>query len=126
MPGANACNLAETLVRLAGKPGDALKAVANSNADGVNELILLEDGRDGDLLLEELEAKVDLVLDASTVELDLHNVGPLLPDLDEADLRVRDDADDLAVLGHARELAVDLVLLVGVVLGSVLGEGLLL
>ena len=115
-----------------GKPGhapaggDALKAVANSDADGVNELILLEDGVDGDLLLEELEAKVDLFLDASTVELDLHDVGPLLaPDLDEADLRVRDDADDLAVLLHARELAVDLVLL-GVVLGSVLGEGLLL
>ena len=104
-------------VRLAGRPGhapaggDALKAVANSDADGVNELILLEDGRDGDLLLEELEAKVDLGLRRSTVELDLHDVGPLLPDLDEADLGVRDDADDLAVLGHARELAVDLVLL---------------
>ena len=132
MPGTNTGNLAETLVRLArkllGSPtgGHTLETVTLGDGNAVDHLVLLEDGVDLDGLLEDAVSKVDLVDDGAAVDLDLHEMGLLLLERRLADLGVRKDTDDGAVLLHALELAGDGgALVLGVVLG-VLGEGLLL
>ena len=132
MPGTDTGDLAETLVGLArqllGAPtsGDTGEAVALGDGDNVDHLVLLEDGVDRDGLLEEAVAELDLVGDGATVDLDLHEVGLLLLEGRLADLGVRQDADDAAVLLDALELAGDRgAAVLGVLLG-VLGEGLLL
>lgn len=132
VPSTNTSNLAETLVRLArkllGAPtlGDTGETVTLGDGDNVNHLVLLKDGVDGDGLLEELLAKVDLVGNGATVDLDLHEMGLLLLEGGLADLGVGEDTDDGAVLLHALELAGDGgARALGVLLG-VLGEGLLL
>lgn len=131
MPGTDASNLAETLVSLTGQAlgsptgGNTLETVTLGNGDGVDELTLLEDGLNGDLLLEETDGVVDLLGDGATVNLDLHDVGLLLATTNKASLGVGDDTDDLAVLLDTLEIAVDgdLLLALSVVLG-ILGEGL--
>mmetsp|Transcript_29098 Transcript_29098/g.68072 ORF Transcript_29098/g.68072 Transcript_29098/m.68072 type:complete len:263 (+) Transcript_29098:492-1280(+) len=130
MPRADASDLAETLVRLAGELGDVppgdntLEAVTLGDGHAVDHLVLLEDALDGHLLLEELVPKVHLVGDLATVDLDLHDVGLLLADRGLGDLGVGDDADDLAVLLDLLELLLRVLRLVALLLG-VLGEGLL-
>lgn len=132
MPSTDTSNLSETLVsltrKLLGAPtgGDTAESVTLGDGDNVNDLILLEDGIDGDGLLEEVLAEVDLLGDGATVDLDLHKVGLLLLEGGLADLGVSQDTDDGAVLLDALELAVDGgTAVVGVLLG-VLGESLLL
>ena len=132
MPSTDTSDLTQTLVsltrKLLGTPtgSDTLETVTSSNGNHVNHLVLLENGVDGDGLLEEVVAEVDLVGDGTTVDLDLHEVGLLLLERGLADLGVGEDADDGAVLLHALELAGDgSAAGLGVLLG-VLGEGLLL
>lgn len=132
VPGTDTSNLAETLVSLArkllGAPtgGDTAETVTLGDGNDINHLILLEDGVDGDGLLEEVLAEVDLVGDGATVDLDLHEVGLLLLEGSLADLGVGEDTDDGAVLLHALELTGDGgAAVLGVLLG-VLGESLLL
>lgn len=132
MPSTDTSNLSETLVSLTGKllgaptGGNTAESVTLGDGDNVNDLILLEDGVDGDGLLEEVLAEVDLLGDGATVDLDLHKVGLLLLEGGLADLGVSQDTDDGAVLLDALELAVDGgTAVVGVLLG-VLGESLLL
>jgi len=132
MPGTDTGDLAETLVGLArqllGTPtgGDTGVTVTLGDGDNINHLILLEDGVDGERLLEETVAELDLVSDGATVDLDLHKMGLLLLEGSLADLGVRKETDDSAVLLDALELAVDgRTAVLGVLLG-VLGEGLLL
>jgi hypothetical protein len=103
--------------------------VAPRGAEDVDHLVGVEDRVHGHLLLEEALGVVDLGRDVrAAVDLDLHDVGLLLAELELLHLRVRDDAHDGAVLLDALELAVD-VLLAAVgraVLGRVLGHGLAL
>lgn len=107
---------------------DTLGTVTLGDTDGINALVLLEDLTDGDLLLELLVAEIDLLLDVTTVDLDLHDVGLVLSLLDETVLGSNDNADDGGVLLDALDVTVDglLVLLVELVLLGVLGEGLFL
>ena len=132
VPRADTGDLAETLVGLArellGAPtrGDTVVTVTLGDGNAVNHLVHLEDGVDGDGLLEELVAEVDLVLDGATVDLDLHEVGLLLLKRRHADLGVGQDTDDGAVLLDALELAGDGGAVVLRVALGVLGEGLLL
>ena len=127
VPRANAGDLAETTVSLARKTGDAptgddtVVTTATGDTHEVDHLERREDTLDVNLLLEEVEAEVDLLGGGATVDLDLEDVGLLLAKLDLLDLRVGDDADDLAVLLHAGELLVDVSLVVGPLL-AVLGE----
>jgi hypothetical protein len=132
MPSTDTSDLSETLVGLArkllGTPtgGDTVVSVTLGNGNDINHLILLEDARDVDGLLEELLAEGNLVGDGATVDLDLHKVGLLLLERGLSDLSVGEDTDDGAVLLDALELAGDGgTVVLGVLLG-VLGESLLL
>eukprot|EP00047_Mylnosiga_fluctuans_P001240 m.219486 g.219486 ORF g.219486 m.219486 type:complete len:414 (-) comp10174_c0_seq1:18-1259(-) len=133
MPRANAGHLAQTLVGLAGQladtptVGDTLETVTLGDTDDVDLLVLLEDSRDANLLLEVLLDPVDLLLDGAAVDLDLGQVGLLGAEGQLVHLSVGEDADDLAVLDNAVQLLLELLLalLGGQVLG-VLGESLLL
>lgn len=132
VPGANTGDLAETTVGLARKAGDAptggdtLVTLTLSDTDSVNELGVGEDVVDGHGLLEEGDGEVDLVSDGTAVDLDLHDVGLLLPLVELADLSVGDDADHRAILLDAGNLTIEDLGLVGGDGLLVLGEGLLL
>jgi hypothetical protein len=131
VPRSDTGNLAQTLVGLArqllGSPtgSNTLVSLTLGDGDDVDNLVLLEDGVDRDGLLEQVAGELDLLLDGSTVDLDLHQVGLLLLERGLADLGVGEDADDSAVLVDAGKLVGDVLSTVGVLLG-VLGEGLLL
>lgn len=132
MPCTDTSDFAETLVSLARKllgappAGDTGETVTLGNSDNINHLVLLEDGVDGDGLLEEAVSKIDLVGNGSTVDLDLHKVGLLLLERSLADLRVGKNTDDSAVLLDPLEVLSDGSTAVLSVLLGVLGEGLLL
>merc|ERR1719367_728160 len=131
MPGADTGDLAETLVRLAGKllgvpPGsDALESFSLGDTDQVNHLVLGEDILNGDGLLE--HAVVDLVGDRSAVQLDLHDVGLLLTLAQKLLLGVNNQPHHLAVLFDLSQVFLDF-LLTGLIfpLHAGLGESLLL
>merc|ERR1719367_41976 len=133
MPGADTGNLAETLVRLAGKllgvpPGsDALESFSLGDTDQVNHLVLGEDILDGDGLLEHAVGVVDLVGDRSAVELDLHDVGLLLTLAQKLLLGVSNQPHHLAVLFDLGQVLLNF-LLAGLIfpLHAGLGESLLL
>jgi len=132
MPGTDTSDLAETLVGLARKllgaptSSDTGVTVTLGDGDDIDHLVLLEDGVDGDRLLEEAVAELDLVGNGATVDLDLHKVGLLLLKGSLADLGMGQNTDDGAVLLDALELAGDGgAVVLGVLLG-VLGESLLL
>jgi len=133
MPRANASNLAETLVSLAGETastptsGDTLETLTLGNGNGINNLILIEDGLDWDLLLKETIGIFDLISGSTTIDLDLKDVGLLLAEIDLGDLSVGDHTHNRAVLGDASKLTIDglLTLGIGELLG-VLGKGFLL
>jgi len=84
MPCTNTSDLSQTLVCLSGQllgspsAGDTLETVTLGDGNGINHLILLEDGIDLNWLLKQTMAEVDLVRNASTVDLDLHQVRLLL------------------------------------------------
>lgn len=135
MPSTNASDLAETLVSLAGQTtgsptlGDSLETLTLGDGKDVDHLAFLEDGSNGDGLLEVLESEVDLIGGGlSSVDLDLHDVSLLLANLDLTDLGVGDGAHNRSKLTDAVQITIDGLLLgLGViVLLGVLGEGLLL
>ena len=76
MPGTNTGDLAETLVSLAwellGVPSgsDAVVTATLGDTDGVDHLVLGEDGVDGDLFLEVVVAPLNLLGNGATVDLD--------------------------------------------------------
>lgn len=132
MPGTDTSDLAETLVSLArkllGTPtvSDTLESVTLCHGNDIDDLVLLEDGGDGYGLLEKAVRKLDLVSDSATVDLNLHEVGLLLAETSLANLGVRKNTDDSAVLADTLELAGNgLAAILGVLLG-VPGEGFLL
>ena len=124
MPCTDTSDLAETLVRLArellGAPtvGYTLETVTLGDGNYIDNLVLLEDGADGDGLFEKAVGELDLVGDGAAVDLDLHQMGLLLGKTGLADLGVGEDADDGAVLADALELTCDaLAAVLGVLLG---------
>ena len=131
MPCTNASNLSETLSCLAGKfsgaptSGDTLETLTLGNSENINVSVLLEHTVDADLLLKETARPLHLLGNGSTVDLDLHEVGLLLSDVQVANTSVGDDTDSGAILLDAVELTLQ-VLGVGGVALVVLGESLLL
>merc|ERR1719438_201732 len=133
MPSSNTSDLSQTLVGLPGQllgvppGGDALESVTLGDANNVHHLVLGEHGGDGDLFLEVIPGEGDLVSDGASVELDLHDVGLLLPPSEDLHLSVADDTDDSAVLLHLSQILLNLLLSQVISpLGAGLGEGFLL
>merc|ERR1719245_2064776 len=83
VPGADARDLAQPAVCLAGQPGDAptrddaVDPVALRGADDIYHLVLLEDVGDLDLLLEEADAEINFLCSGAAIDLDLLDVGLL-------------------------------------------------
>lgn len=131
VPSTNTGNLSQTSVglswQLLGTPsvGDTLETVTLGDGNDIDHLVLLENRVDGDGLLKVLLGPVDLVLDGTTVDLDLSEVGLLLGQWGLLDLGVDQSSDDGGVLGDSGQLTVDLLTVLRV-LGGVLGESLLL
>ena len=104
MPCTNTGDLAETLVSLAwellGVPSgsDTVVTATLGDTNGVDHLVLGEDGVDGDLLLEVVVAPLDLLGNGATVDLDLDQVGLLLAEGESLHLSVADGADGDGVL----------------------------
>jgi hypothetical protein len=133
MPGTDTGDLTETLVCLTGKlldtpsVGDTLESTTLGSTNDVKVLVHLEDGSDWDGLLEEAGGELKLLGDGATVNLDFHDVSLLLTKVELLDLSVGKNADDLAVLGHAGNLGIEVLLtLRGVALLKVLAESFLL
>jgi len=133
MPGTNTGDLAETLVSLAwellGVPSgsDAVVTATLGDTNGVDHLVLGEDGVDGDLLLEVVVAPLDLLGNGTTVDLDLDQVGLLLAEGESLHLSVADGTDGDGVLLEKSQVTVNgLLAILGLVLLGGLGESLLL
>jgi hypothetical protein len=128
MPGADASDLAETLVSLAGQllrvptRSDTLESLSLGDTDAIDHLVLGEDLLDGNLLLEVIASEVNLIGDGSTVQLDLDNVSLLLTATQQLLLGVADHADHLAILLHLGKVLLDLFL-AGIVLPLLAGLG---
>lgn len=132
MPGSNTGDLSATSVRLALQSLDSeslhhtLGSLTLGHSHNVKALAVLKHLRHLNLLLEVVLGEGDLVLDGSSIELDLHDVGLVLSETELADLGGDDDTDDAAVLDDAGNVLGDWLggtLLISV---GILGEGLLL
>ena len=132
MPCTNASHLAETLVCLAREltstptVSNTLEAMTLRDGNNIHNLVLLEHRANLDRLLEEAMGVLDLVRDAASIDLDLHKMRLLLLEACLADLCVRKDTHDGAVLANALELACDGLAAVLCVFLGVPGEGLFL
>jgi len=134
MPSTDTTDLAETSVSLTlellgtESLDDTLGSLTLGNTNSVDTLVGLEDLTDGDLLLELGVTVVNLLSDVATVNLDFHDLGLVLSELELADLGGGNNTNYRAVLLDALHLSVDgvLVLLVALVLEGLLGESLLL
>jgi len=133
MPCTDTSDLAQTFVglprQLLGAPtsGNTLKSVTFGDTNDIDDLVLFKDGGDRDLLLEQSKGKSNLVGDATSVDLDLHQVCLLLLQAGLADLCVGKDSNDGAVFTDSLQLALDALVTgsFGHLLG-VLGESLFL
>uniref|UniRef100_A0A3Q1CTU1 Uncharacterized protein n=1 Tax=Amphiprion ocellaris TaxID=80972 RepID=A0A3Q1CTU1_AMPOC len=82
MPGSDTSHLPQTLVSLPGQflrvpaaPSPTFEAVTLADPDDVDHLVLVEDGRYGNSLLQMLLCPVHLIRDAASIQLHLHDVG---------------------------------------------------
>merc|ERR1740117_2178066 len=76
----------------------AFETVTLGYADDVDHLVLCENVRHFHLLFKKPSHKVNLLIDGSTVDLNLLDVGFLAAELHFANLGVADGTDNLAVL----------------------------
>ena len=111
MPSSNTGDLSETFVGFSGEflgtptVSDTLETFTLGDGNDIDVLVLLEDGRDVEGLLEVRLGKVDLVGNASTVHLDLHQVGLLLLQTSLPDLSVRQHSNNSTVLANSLQLS---------------------
>ena len=132
MPSTDTGDLSETSMGLSGKllgtpsSGDTLVTVTLGDGNDIDDLVLLEDGRDLNLLLKVGSCEFDLVGDGSTVDLDLHEVGLLLLETGLGELGVAEDSNDGTVLLDSLHLSADGLAVVLTELLGVSGECLLL
>lgn len=129
MPGTDTSDLSKTTMRLAGKSGntptgdDTLGSVTASGTADIKGLTKREHRVDVEVLLEKVLGKVNLLSNGTSVDLDLAQMSDLLSQLDLADLGMGEDTHHTAVLLDAVKLELDVLGLLGVLLG-VLGESL--
>jgi len=124
MPRSDTGNLSKSLVGLSGQllgspsGSDSSESVSLGDSNGIDHLVLVENGVDGDLLLEQLVSEINLLGNRSSVNLDLHDVGLLLSGEDLVDLSVSNNSDDGGVLLEGSQ---SVVVVLGV-LGQSLGK----
>jgi hypothetical protein len=129
MPCTNTGDLAETSVGLARKSGntpsadDTVVSVTLGSSADVQSLTFSEDAVDVDFLFEKVLGEINLSVDITTVDLDFQQVGDLGAKLELSDLSVSKNANNLAELLDAVQLALNVWWLLGGLLG-VLGESL--
>jgi len=127
MPCSNTGDLSKSLVSLSrqssGSPSrsNSSESVSLVGSESVNHLVLSEDSRNGNLLLEKSISEVDLLLDGSSVNLDLHEMSLLLSKSGLSNLGVGENSDDGSGSFQSSDLLGKNVLVVDVLL-SVLGE----
>ena len=128
VPSTDTGNLTQTLVRLAGQllgtptGGHTLVTLTLGDTNDVDVLVLGEQAVHVNGLLEQVLGELNLVSHRATVHLNLHQVGLLLLKARVAQLGVRKNTDDSAVLADTLKLTSDgLATVLGVLLG-VLGE----
>ena len=131
MPSTDTGDLSQTTMSLSGKSGgtpsvgNTLVTVTLGDGNDIDVLVLLENRGDIDGLLKVLLSKSNLVINGTTVDLDLSKVGLLLAKGSLADLGVGKNTDNSGVLSDSLELTLDGGTALSVLLG-VLGESLLL
>jgi hypothetical protein len=132
MPGTDAGHLAQTTMGLTGQTGnsptgsDTIVTFTFGDTDGIDHVVQREHCGDRDGLLKESIAEVNLLGDITTVDLNLHKVSLLLSELDLAHLGVSQDTNDSAVLLHALQLSLNVLVVGRGNLLGIAGEGLLL
>jgi len=130
MPSSDTSNLSETSMGLSGESlgtesgGDTFVSLTLGNTENVNHFIVVNDLGDSDFLFEVLLGEINLLGEASTVNLDFENTSLLLSEVELIELSVDNNSDNLAVFLYSVKLAFD-VLGVGPFL-NILTEGLLL
>ena len=131
MPSTDTGDLSQTTMSLSGKSGgtpsvgNTLVTVTLGDGNDIDVLVLLENRGDIDGLLKVLLSESNLVINGTTVDLDLSKVSLLLAEGSLADLGVGKNTDDSGVLSDSLELTLDGGTALSVLLG-VLGESLLL
>merc|ERR1711976_205978 len=115
-----------TLTSTGNRPCNTSVSFTLGNTNSVDHVVLLDDGVDGNLSLEEFTAEVDLLGNGTTVDLDFQEVSLLLAETNLADVSVGENADDLAVLLHASKFSFHVLVVFVSNTGSVAGESLLL
>jgi len=131
MPSTDTGDLSQTTMSLSGKSGgtpsvgNTLVTVTLGDGNDIDVLVLLENRGDIDGLLKVLLSESNLVINGTTVDLDLSKVGLLLAKGSLADLGVGKNTDDSGVLSNSLKLTLDSSTTLSVLL-SVLGESLLL
>lgn len=123
MPCSNTGDLTETSVGLSGEllgsPSGGNTLVSETLGDGndINHLILLKDGRDINGLLKLLLGPVNLVLNGTTVNLDLSKVSLALSERNLADLSVSKNTDNSGVVLDLVEVLLNVLSTLRVLLG---------
>jgi len=116
MPSSDTSDLTETFVSLTRKTGgsptsgDALETLTLGDSDHVDHLVLLKDGRDVDRLLKEADTEGDLLRNCASIDLNLHQVGLLLAEVELADLGMDKKTNNGAAAADALEVLLDGVL----------------
>jgi len=117
MPSSDTSNLSKTFVGLAGKTGSSptgghtFVSLTLGDTDDINHLVFLEDRGNRDGLLKETNTESNFLRNVSSVDLDFHQVGFLLSDMDFTDLGVDQKTDDAATFTKTSEISVDGLLL---------------
>uniref|UniRef100_A0A5F7ZFW1 Uncharacterized protein n=1 Tax=Macaca mulatta TaxID=9544 RepID=A0A5F7ZFW1_MACMU len=133
MPCPSTGYLAQASADLAGQllgvptTGDPFVAFVLGHPNGINHLVLPKHLVPRYLLLKPVAGPVQLLSHSASVHLDLHQVGLPVVQRKQAHLVVGNDMDDLAVLLHAAEVFLQLLLAILIPpFLAVLGKGLLL
>jgi len=131
MPRTDTCNLSETTMSLSGKTsgspsgGYTLVSFSFGYTDHVDHFVLGENAVASNLTLKKRLREGNLVINTSTVHLDLTDVSLSLSEVELGHLSMSDDANHGAILRHSLELRFN-ISSVALVLGSVLSESFLL
>lgn len=130
MPSTDASDLTKTLVGLArehsGTPtgGNAFKPFTLGNGNGVDQFVLSKNTRNRDDFFKMRVGPINLVSNCAAIDLDFHNMGSLLTNVNFADLGMRNNANDICIALDAFEGIGNWSTAVSSIFLDIFGEGL--